>query len=113
MNNMGAIKSIEIQDYTYTDRYMPEHTKEALENYFKYAWEPGSFCMAVLCNDLHGAVRKADHINKKCIPEIVMWLEMNAPYGSYGKPELVATWLQKNEYYEDYQKQRMMEVLKK
>ena len=95
------------------DNLIPHHTQETFENYFNHAYEPGGFCMAVLCNDLHGAVRRADHINRKCLPDIMMWLERNAPYGSYGKPELVYTWLKKNEYFEDYQKQRVIGILKK
>ena len=39
--------------------------QEAFQRYFDYGFEPGSFGMAVLSNDLVGAVLYADPWNKK------------------------------------------------
>lgn len=90
---------------------IPEHTKETFENYFNRGWEPGSFGMSVLCNDLVGAVSRADHINKRHLSEIVEWLVENAPRGSWGCEEAVREWLKKGPDFEQYQKKRVVEIL--
>ena len=90
---------------------IPEHTKDTFENYFIRGWEPGSFGMSVLCNDLVGAVSRADHINRMHLSEIVVWLVENAPRGSWGSEEAVREWLKKGPAFENYQKKRVLEIL--
>jgi len=91
--------------------YVPEHTHEALLNYFDRCWEPGSFLMAVLKNDLMQASFRADHINRSKLPEIAAWVYHNAPTGSWGSEEIIRGWLNKNEHQQEYAKRRFMEVL--
>lgn len=90
---------------------IPDHTHEALMNYFNNCWEPGSFLMAVLRNDLYGAATKADHINRDYLANIVTWIINNAPYGSYGDSETVNNWLNRGHYQQVYEKQRLIEIL--
>ena len=80
-------------------------------NYFDHCYEPGSFLMAVLRNDLTQAVFKADHINRQKIPEIAAWVFHNAPYGSWGSDEAIRGWLNKNEYQQQYEKKRLIQIL--
>lgn len=97
------------------DEYIPEGIsdliEEALNNYWNHAYEPGSFTMSVLCNDLEGAVARADSWNKKNLALIVTYVANKAPYGSWGNPELVKDWLNKGHYYQEYQKVRVVDIL--
>jgi hypothetical protein len=90
---------------------VPEHTREALENYFIHGYQPGGFLTSVLANDLVGAVSRADSTNKRRIPEIVNWVVFNAPAGSWGSLEVVDSWCEGNEHREAFQKQLMLKVL--
>jgi len=91
--------------------YVPEHTHRALLDYFNNRWEPGSFLMAVLQNDLMQASFRADHINKTKIPEIAAWIYHNAPTGSWGSYERIQGWIAKNEYQQNYEQQRLVNIL--
>lgn len=96
-------------NWGYSD--VPEHTRESLANYFIHCYEPGSFLMSVLVNDLYGAACRADHINRPALAEIAKWVMHNAPVGSWGSPEAVNGWLKKNEYQQHFEKSLVMKVL--
>ena len=74
---------------------IPQHTVEALDNYFLRGWEPGGFLTSILTNELYGAVRSADYANKHVIYEIVQWLTLEpiVPKDSWGHEKLVECWL--------------------
>jgi hypothetical protein len=74
---------------------IPQHTVEALDNYFLRGWEPGGFVTSILTNELYGAVRSADYANKHVIYEIVQWLTLEpiVPKDSWGHEKLVECWL--------------------
>ena len=94
------------------DRYqVTEESKESLYNYFVHGFEPGGFMMAVLCNDLYGAAGRADFVNIDLLGEYAKWLVNHAPYQSYGSPEIVRGWLNKNEYFQQFQKELVAERL--
>ena len=93
------------------DRSIPAHTHEALMNYFDRGWEPGSFLMAVLQNDLMRATFSADHMNRSKLPEIAAWVYHNAPSGSWGSDKAIRGWLNNNELRQEYTKRRFMQVL--
>lgn len=78
-------------DYSHHD--VPEHTQEALNNYFFHGYEPGNFVTAVLCNDLMRATNSCDHINKKYLTDIAKWVMHNAPNMSWGSRQMVQDWL--------------------
>ena len=90
---------------------VPEHTQGALERYFTHALEPGSFLMAVLTNDLIGAVGRADMWNSRSLADIVKWLVNHAPYGSYGDAELVRDWLNKGDAFQEFNKRLVIDIL--
>ena len=90
---------------------VPDHTREALERYFLYAFEPGSFVKAVLCNDLVSSVARADHFNKPAIAGIVEWIVNNAPDGSWGHEDYYKEWIAKGPAYQHFQKSITWEAL--
>lgn len=101
-------------DYSYHG--VPEHTRESLENYFFHGYEPGSFVVAVLSNDLYGACTRGDHVNKEYIVEIVKWVIHCAPHGSYGSLATVHAWIKdvdgrRTEFVEAWEKKEMWRVL--
>lgn len=79
-------------DKGYQGMYIPEHTRDTLQNYLLKGWEPGGFVTACLANDLSRAVSAADHVNRKNLWAIVMWITNNAPHGSWGSYEAVKYW---------------------
>jgi len=96
----------------YADIHIPDHAREAFERYFRYGFAPGSFCAAILANDLIAAANKADHWNSPHLADIALWIQYNAPYGSWGSYEMIQGWLDKNEHYQHYQKVLTFSILK-
>ena len=104
---MIKTKLLDFGSYT-----MTEQSKQSLYNYFVHGFEPGGFMTSVLCNDLFGAVSRADSSNTDLISQYARWIENHAPYGSYGDRETVKGWLRKNEYFERFQKELVAEHLR-
>lgn len=77
----------------YQGMYVPEHTRDTLQNYLLKGWEPGGFVTACLANDLSRAVATADHVNRQNLWAIVTWINNNAPEGSHGSYETVKMWV--------------------
>lgn len=72
---------------------VPEHTRQAISDYYYHRLPPGGFLTAVLSNDLSGAVMRADHWNKHRLVDIVVWMHSNMPTVCWGSPEAVKDWL--------------------
>ena len=94
------------------DIHIPDHARDSFERYFRYGLAPGSFCAAILANDLISAANKADHWNRPHLADIALWILHNAPYGSWGSYEKIQGWLDKNEHYQNYQKALTFNILK-
>ena len=76
---------------------------EALENYLMHGFEPGGFLTSVLANDLYLAVGRADHWNKKRLPEIVDAVTYCVPDLAWGSYQRVKDWCKdKNGYRSAY-----------
>jgi hypothetical protein len=76
-----------------SDFYIP------LWNYFAYGILPGSYGVAILCNDLHATLNKAHPLlTLACIKDTVNWLINYAPFESHGSPEVVENWTKKTDY---------------
>lgn len=71
---------------------IPPDTVEALRRWTADGVPPGGFLLAVLSNDLLGAMRRADFRNRASLFSIVYWLENFAPTGSYGDPSVIDEW---------------------
>ena len=101
-------------DYSYHN--VPEHTRESLENYFFYGYQPGSFVYSLLINDLIGACVSCDHINREAIVDIVKWLLHKAPVGSWGNRDIVQKWAAnedgcRTEFTDAWEKREMWDTL--
>lgn len=72
---------------------LPEHMRGAMERYLENRIEPGGFLTSVLANDLKGAVKRADHINRHRLLEYIDWLLEFGPCGSWGSIGNVRNWL--------------------
>lgn len=85
---------------------------QAFHNYWNHALHPGDFAMAVLSNDLYLAAARSDNWNRDSLYSIAIWVQDNAPIGSYGSVELVKGWLERNHFFEEYQKRLVVSILK-
>ena len=97
--------------------HVPDHTKQALEDYILRGYTPGSFLTAVLRNDFVNAVCRADHINAEHLKDIAKWIVNHAPAGCWGGDRAIAEWLDdtdgiRSEYYKHHEQKRMWEILK-
>lgn len=72
---------------------IPEHTAAALRRYIYDRIPPGDFLLAVLSNDLLGAVSRADDLNRGKLVDIISYLYNEAPRFCWGSPQAVESWL--------------------
>ncbi len=72
---------------------IPGHMHGGVERYVEFGIPPGGFLEAVLCNDLKGAVGRADSVNKMFLEKWVEYVTWYLPYQSQGSPEIVAKWM--------------------
>lgn len=68
-----------------------------LERYVVDRTHPGDFLMAVLCNDLREAFGRADTRNIDRMFNIVQFCYNVLPAGSWGSPEKVQAWLNRED----------------
>ncbi len=80
---------------------VPQHAKEALDRYVEDHIPPGGFLLAVLSNDLSGAVGRADSINREHLSDIVKYCYNKIPSSCWGSPEAVDRWLNPDQESED------------
>lgn len=66
-----------------------------LRRYIEAGIEPGGFLYALLCNDLFGAVARADCDNKKRLVQWCQFIYNELPAGCWGSEENVAAWMRK------------------
>ncbi|MGE0584150.1 MAG: hypothetical protein AB7O39_03345 [Flavobacteriaceae bacterium] len=74
---------------------LPDHIRGGVKRYIEHGVEPGGFLTAVICNDLKGALGKADDINRTAIFEIVQFFYMDAPAICWGSPEAFSAWIER------------------
>jgi len=84
---------------------IPAHTKAALDRYVNDRIVPGGFLMAVLSNDLFGAVGYADSHNLAALPDIVKYVYNELPSGCWGSKEAIWKWVS-DEFYQRLNKER-------
>lgn len=75
---------------------VPIELREGFWNYFAYGISPGSFGLAVLCNDFLGAaVRAHPSLPSATFRDMAKWLLHHAPRHSFGDKKTVEVWIQK------------------
>ena len=72
---------------------LPGHIQDGMRRYIEKGIEPGSFLTAVLCNDLMGAVKRADKINQEKLRDICAFLYNEAPAICFGSVEAFQSWV--------------------
>jgi len=93
-----------------------KNVEEAVNNYIFYGYDPGKFTLAVLTNDLKTAVRTADHVNIKMLPEIVNTMDLFLPLESWGNKQAYTNWLtdvdeRRSKFKEAFEKKQMWKKL--
>ena len=73
---------------------VPETLHDGLRNYLVHGYRPGSFLMAVLRNDLAGAVARADDESAAGLAATVRFLFNYAPAWCWGAEDRVLMWLE-------------------
>jgi hypothetical protein len=74
---------------------IPDRIMQNLIYYVKGEEAPGGFLYTVLCNDLFGAIGRADSQMTPLIPLLVKYIHCKTPVGCHGSPELVKEWMSK------------------
>ena len=78
-----------------TDLYIPPHTQGALRRYVEEGYMPGGFLTAVLCNDLFGAVARADDENIQCLKDITTFVYNRMPADAWGSAQKMRDYTKK------------------
>jgi len=71
---------------------VPELTLNALDNWAKKGWQPGSFCMAVLTNNLQESCYSADPYNAHMLSQIARYVRFQLPPNCHGSRGRVIAW---------------------
>lgn len=74
---------------------LPSHMREGMELWIEHGIDGGDFMTAVLCNDLMGAVGRADSMNINRLKDYALFLYNEAPPECYGSRENVKAWSKK------------------
>jgi hypothetical protein len=88
-------KSGEIPEWMFGN--IPAYMKEPILGYLLDGLEPGGFLYCVLCNDLHGAVIRADSNNSRMIGAYGKMLGL-LPVEAWGSKEKVDAWIKSGGY---------------
>jgi hypothetical protein len=102
-------KDIEMMELQFPK--VPRHTLEALDQYWRHGYQPGSFLLAVLYGDLFAAATRADKWNKDALGHIAVYVAHEAPRGSWGNEELVKDWCNRGKWFQHYERQRLVDIL--
>ena len=74
---------------------IPEHMHGGIFRYLTNGVSPGGFLTAVICNNLHDAVRKADDVNIDLLPAYVNFFHNNAPVACWRSRSAFDGWMKK------------------
>jgi len=72
---------------------LPEHMQGAARRYIERGITPGDFLTAVICNDLVGAIQRADDVNTAAMRDWVMFFYNDAPSGCWGSSAAMDDWI--------------------
>lgn len=77
----------------YRNFVVPEHMREGLVSYVERRVMPGDFLRAIIENNLHEAVARADGTNIEQLPAFVNFFYNHAPSPCWGSPASMKAWL--------------------
>ncbi len=72
---------------------IPLRTQQTLKRYVEDGLEPGGFLTSVLCNDLMGAIARADSENIVALKSICQFVYNEIPGSAWGSPNQMKTWI--------------------
>jgi len=72
---------------------LPCHMQDAARLYVEHGIQPGSFLTAVICNDLAGAIGRADDMNRAAMQDWVNFFYNDAPSICWGSPAKFNAWI--------------------
>ena len=81
--------------YEFRGFYIPERMMRGIKRYVEQGIRPGSFLTAVICNDLQGAVGKADDENLRNIYAYTAYFYNEVPESCWGTPQKMKDWIKK------------------
>jgi len=84
-----------MREFTGEYAIIPELTQSALTRYVENHIAPGGFLTAVLCNDLFGAMGKADLQNLDALTAIVRYIYNHTPGNCWGSKDIIDEWLKR------------------
>lgn len=108
---MEDISEIDAQCNWVRDRLMegeyllPPYMFDGVVRYVVQGIPPGDFMKAVFCNDLKGAVGRADDQNKMALADWVIFMVNYMPSVSQGSPERYENWIKSGGYRGQYEKE--------
>jgi len=70
-----------------------KHMVDGMKRYLEHGIEPGDFMIALLCNDLTGAVNRADGTNIRLLPEWVRFMFNDIPSNAWGSVHTYQNWV--------------------
>lgn len=77
---------------------VPVEMRESFWNYLAYGIDPGSFGMAVLCNNfMNASVRAHPALTVACFRDIAKWFQHHVPREAYGGIDNVMEWKTKTD----------------
>lgn len=79
--------------YVNYDKVPVPHMAPAIRRYVERGIAPGHFLIALLSNDLMGAIGRADEDNQDAIVAWARFVYCELPNGCHGSPEHVSDWI--------------------
>jgi len=89
----AALETAGMVDFKGEYAQIPEHMQLALRRYVLEGIKPGNFLTAAICNDLCGAVFRADDTNYPLLKLYLQWLFNVAPGICWGSQEKMEVWM--------------------
>ena len=80
--------------YFFGEFYIPDRMMPGIRRYIESGIHPGDFLTAVICNDLHEALGRADEENLKNLPAYGAYFYNEAPSNCYGSRILMKEWIE-------------------
>ena len=93
MLNLVYRKSLQEYKAMAAEAGIPDYMVDGIYNYVEHGIAPGDFLLAVLRNDLFGAVGSADRVNAKRLKEWAIFLNWCVPSKCWGSTESITNWI--------------------
>ena len=92
---------------------IPALVRETIDEYVRIGRPVGGFVDSVLCNDLTGALARADICSMPAIPAICGYVYNECPSRCWGSREMVDAWMQEFADERSRERERTLEEKKK